>query len=195
MPEIWKDIPGFEHYQASSLGRIKSLSRLVRSGPLPGLRRTPETIIQPFSAKNTGYLQVMIGRRKYSAHRLIAMTWCDGFFDGACVDHKNGDRTDNRPENLEWVTNSENLKRSFQNGRVSPTLGKFSDSHPTSKPVISTCQKTGEEITWQSAMDAVRAGFDSSSISRCCSGRYRHHKGHLWRYGDSVPAERRRADT
>lgn len=193
MLEVWRAIPGFDHYQVSNMGRIKSLSRKAKCGPAPGFRITPETVIKPFIAKNTGYAQVMIGRKKYLVHRLVALAWCDGYFEGACVDHVNGTRDDNRAENLNWVTASENSRRSFQSGRVVPSKGKFSSEHPTSKSVISTCLKTAKETLWPSAMDAVRAGFDSSSISRCCSGRYKSHKGFQWRYADSVPMERRRA--
>lgn len=194
MPELWKDIPGIEHYQASNMGRIKSLSRQVKCGPAPGSRMVPQMTIKAFPAKNTGYLQVMIGRKKHSVHRLVALAWCDGYFEGACVDHKNGIRDDNRSENLDWVTASENSRRSFQNGRETPTKGKFSSDHNTSKSVVSTCCKTGVETHWPAAMDAVRAGFESASISRCCSGRNKTHKGHFWRYADTFPVERRRVN-
>ena len=184
MDEIWRDIPGLEYYQASNKGRIRSLSRTVPCGPPPGTRLIPERVIKQFLVNTTGYGQIKVGGKKYSSHRLIASTWCDGYFDGACVDHLNNIRIDNRPENLEWVTYGENTRRSFERGRVSYSLGKFSSDHPTSKPVVSTRLDNGIEVTWPSAMDAVRAGYDSSCISRCCSGQSKTHKGCTWEYGD-----------
>lgn len=180
--EIWKPIPNLIGYEASNQGRIRSISREVKCGG--GTRIIPTTILSPVVVKNTDYLQVKIFGKKVSAHRVIALTWCDGFFDGAWVDHVNGVRGDNRPENLEWVTASENSKRSYASGRVSPTKGAFSAEHPTSKAVVSTDLRTGAVMYWGSAMDAVREGFHSSCISRCCNGLSKSHKGFSWEYGD-----------
>lgn len=181
MTETWREIPSLPGYKASDQGRIKSTTRVIRCGG--GTRTIKTTVLQPFLSKSTGYMQIKTGGRKFSVHRLVAEVWVSGYFDGACVDHINGIRDDNRPENLEWVTLSENVRRGFANGRTSPTKGRFSAGHPTSKPVISTCLTTGREQFWPAAMDAVRAGYDSSCISRCCSGANTTHKGMAWRYG------------
>lgn len=186
--ELWKDIPGEPHYQASDLGRIRSHDRTVRCKN--GYRSVKGKILSPFDVKSTGYRQVDIrGKRKY-VHRLVAMAWCDGYFHGACVDHINAVRSDNRAANLRWVTMSENQRHSYSLGRVTPTKGVFSGKHPTSKAVISLCLSTKTEKFWPSAMDAVRAGFDSSSISRCCSGKVNTHKGHSWRFANEARDER-----
>lgn len=189
MTEVWRDIPGIEGYQASNEGRLRSLERKVRTGPGgKATRVVAGQILKPFTAKTTGYLQVKIGGKKISAHRLVAFAWCEGFFEGAVVDHVNGIRDDNRPENLNWVTQSENQARSFRNGRLNHFEGKFSADHPTSKPVISRCLRSGQETIWPSGMDAVRAGFESSCITRCCQGKQRHHKGYEWRWSDEARA-------
>ncbi|EOU9137094.1 HNH endonuclease, partial [Escherichia coli] len=132
-----------------------------------------------------GYLQIKVYGKKYSAHRIVAKAFCTGFCDGLVVNHKNGRRDDNRADNLEWVSHSENSKHGYkQNGRIPISLGKFSGDHPASKAVISTDMKTGEEVYYEAAMDAVREGFDSSSISRCCNGESSYHKGRFWRFAN-----------
>lgn len=188
MLELWRDIPGIPHYQASNRGRLRSVARTVQCGPAPGTREIPEQILTPFLSKATGYSQIKVRGKKISAHRLVALAWCDGYFNGAVVDHINGDRRDNRPENLEWVTQGENNARAFRNGRLKVYEGSFSDDHPKSKAVISTCITTGETRLWKSAMDAVRSGFDSSCISRCCAGLSANHKGYTWRFAVGVNA-------
>ena len=180
MTEEWRDIPGVPNYQASNVGRIKSLDRMVRCKN--GTRLHTGRILTPFISAATGYLQVAISKKQVSAHRLIARAWCDGFFTGAWVDHINGVRNDNRPLNLRWVTASENAKHGYALGRISPFKGKFSAEHGTAKAVVSRCMSSGAVTYWPSGMDAVRAGFRSDGISRCCTGKINHHKGHFWAY-------------
>jgi len=182
MTEEWRDIPGIPDYQASNLGGVRGMGRLVRVRG--GYRRIKPCVLSCFPAKATGYPQVDIRKVRHSVHRLVALAWCEGYFEGAVVDHLNGVRSDNRAENLEWVTYSENSRRGFQMGRVNPFQGAFSAEHPASKPVSATCIKTGAKRVYQSAMDAVREGYDSSSISRCCHGENAYHKGHYWAFCD-----------
>lgn len=186
MTEVWKSVELCPFYEVSSLGNFRSITREIIT---QSRRQRPhrKTMIgrpvNPFRVKTTRYLQIKVKGKKYSAHRLVAMAFCPGFSDGLVVNHKNGIRDDNRAENLEWVTQAYNCEHAFRtNGRVPTSLGKFSGEHPSSKAVISTDIKTGEEKLYEAAMDAVRDGFDSSSISRCCHGENAYHKGRLWRF-------------
>lgn len=106
--EIWKDIPGYEGlYQASNMGRVAS----IRYGfKLMSLLRHP-----------TGYLQVAFRVNnkisRFMVHRLVAIT----FIDKSCedcneVDHMNHVRSDNRAENLQWVSRSTNMKSNYLRG-------------------------------------------------------------------------------
>ncbi|EGZ3989256.1 endonuclease [Salmonella enterica subsp. enterica serovar Giza] len=180
--EIWKESLISPEYEVSNLGRVRSVDRykVVSAGYS---RRFDGQILSPFIAKSTGYLQVKIHGKKYSVHRMIALAFCEGYEDGLYVNHKNGVRTDNRQENLEWVTAAENVLHGYRElGRVSQQLGKFGELHNAHKPVISICMKTGERKRYGAAMDAVREGFDSSSISRCCNGINAYHKGRYWHF-------------
>lgn len=171
-------------YEVSSFGNVRSLSRFVQCGPKTGngTRLVGGLVLKPFISKTTGYLQVALSKKKrFNVHRLVAFAFCDGYFDGAYVNHKNGIRNDNRSENLEWCTQSENNLHAFRQLRRKPTaLGKFGKDHPTSKPIKMQSFSTGEVEFFDSALEAVRKypQFDSGSISRCCSGKSKSHKGY-----------------
>lgn len=96
--ETWKDIKGYPGYQISNLGRIWS----VKS----------HKYLSPFT-NNRGYKVINIiainGKRKGELiHRLVALAFIDNPEGKPEVNHINHIRDDNRVENLEWVTHSEN---------------------------------------------------------------------------------------
>ena len=99
--ETWKGIEGFGNYRVSNTGRVKS----IKSGRI--LKASPDT---------KGYLMVWLYnegvRKTIKVHRLVARAFVKGYFEGAHVDHLDGDKLNNSAINLEWVTNRENATRS-----------------------------------------------------------------------------------
>jgi hypothetical protein len=116
--EIWKPINGLIGYEVSNLGAFRSINRIVKCKRGGTFNFKGRLLKQ--SLKKDGYLRVVIsinGKSKhYSSHRLVAKTFINNPLNKKEVNHINSIRNDNRVCNLEWVTPSENLKHSYDNG-------------------------------------------------------------------------------
>lgn len=127
--EIWKDIKGFEnYYEVSSLGRVR---RLYKQG---------YKYRKPVSQH--GYNHVTLSKNgtwsKFQIHRLVAELFISNPKNKPCVNHKNGIKTDNKVENLEWCTHSENEQHSFD------VLGKITNGLVRRKIPLSEIQEIKE---------------------------------------------------
>lgn len=118
--EIWKSVKGYEGlYSVSNTGKVKSESRTRnRSNRYAGFTyRTKEKILNPVLKKGTGYIQYSLyknGQQKLAlVHILVAQSFIKNPESKPQVNHKNGIRTDNSVENLEWCTPSENLRHAY----------------------------------------------------------------------------------
>jgi len=116
--EIFKDIPDYEgRYQASNLGRIKSLKRYVNN-PSGGKKIVIGRILKQ-DRSLIKYFTVSLYKnnkaKHCSIHRLVLLAFVPNPKNKLCCNHKNGIRTDNRLENLEWVTHSENSIHAIKN--------------------------------------------------------------------------------
>ncbi len=178
MEEVWKPVVGYEGlYQVSNLGRIKSTNYKTHKN---------EKILKLFKDYK-GYLYVCLrkhGKAKFlKVHRLVLfafMPQTDLFKNQ--VNHINEIKTDNRLENLEWVTARENNVHGTRCKRVG-----IANAKNKSKKVI---QKTinGEIIkTWNSTREVERVlDFKSSGISKCCNGKIETYKGYKWYYYNEI---------
>lgn len=125
LEEIWKEVPGVGGgFFASNFGRIRSIDTEV---PTTGCRRPgrgegPNTrickgrLLTCRSLSRKGYCRINLKGTIYLWHRIIAITFLDNPEGKPQVNHKDGDKTNNRADNLEWCTNMENRTHAVENG-------------------------------------------------------------------------------
>ena len=156
MREEWRTIPSHPLYLASSKGRIKRIGR--------------ELIRKAQKHKKTGYLYLNLQDKpsvdtRCAVHRLVCEAVHGKPSSKMDVNHKNGVKDDNRPENLEWCTRSDNLLHKIY-------VLKSPNGGLPKRPVY--CVETME--TFPSAYSAEKAGkgkvYDSAKFGWACKGKH-----------------------
>ena len=164
MEEVWKDIRGYEGlYQVSNVGRVK---RVKTGRILKGI----------FSGY--GYVQVDLSKEgctsKKLIHRLVAQAFIPNVDNKLEVNHINEDKTNNRVDNLEWVTRKENNNHGTHNEKVSKSK---------STPIIATHIKTGDSKEFYGASECARQlGLNPARISEVINGKRNQTKGYTFKY-------------
>jgi HNH endonuclease domain protein len=186
MEEIWKDIVGYENwYQVSNKGNVRALhfyGKTLSTGD-NGVRNLKLVL------KSTGYYVVSLKGKQKLVHRLVAEAFIQNPFGKPNIDHINTITTDNRVENLRWVTQRENLfnnishKRRLQSIRdkLNGKIGIEANKHRK----VFQYSLNGEFIReWDCMSDACReySITNCGSISACCRGKYKQSNGYIWRY-------------
>jgi hypothetical protein len=169
--EIWKDIKGFEGlYQVSSFGRVKSLTRKVKSGN-NALKPIPEVILK-FKINKDGYCVIRPSKdgKHYDkfVHRVVAEAFILNPENKPHVNHKWGNKKDNRAVALEWNTQSENELHAFRTGLKEGRKGsqhhgaKLNESQV--KEIKSLYKGRGKGLSQQKIAD--KFGIGNVQVSR-----------------------------
>jgi len=127
--EIWKTIEGFEDYQISNLGNVKSFKKHKKG-----------FVLKPFLS-TSGYLTItlFIDKKNYKKmiHRLISIAFIENTFNLPCVNHKDGNKTNNNILNLEWCSYKENNNHALYSKLRLPKQGiNHVNSKLTEKEVL-----------------------------------------------------------
>lgn len=130
--EIWKEIPGYEGcFEVSNLGNFRSKDRKVPSR-WGGFRNYPG---KPLKVENMGdgYCRIVLmkdaSKKRFMCHRLVAMTFIPNPDNLPYVNHKDGNRSNNCVDNLEWCNQSQNERHAID------VLGKTMKNKTNPKPV------------------------------------------------------------
>lgn len=169
MEEIWKDIPEYENiYQASNFGNIKSIKRNI--------------ILKPI-IRNDGYLFVNLSKNGKSKpikiHKIIAKTFLNNLYNYPVINHKDGNKSNNKVDNLEYCSQSYNLKEAYRIG-----IRKANKTNVGKRKKILQINKNGKIINeWNSIKEAsIQLHIKDSNISQVCKNKRNYAGGYIWRY-------------
>jgi hypothetical protein len=180
LEEEWRDIKGYEgRYQVSNLGEIKSLKYAQMD-----LQR----ILKPHITAR-GYYSICLCNNGTSevttVHRVVAKTFIDNPLNLPQVNHKDGNKLNNRVDNLEWVTARQNTEHAWKNelkkgGKYlynTQSVYQF-DLNMNFIRKYDT-QSEAEEIT----------GIKQGDISKCCNKKRNKAGGFIWLFADGLLTE------
>ena len=179
--EEWRDIKGYEGlYQVSNEGRVRSLDRTIKQKTKLGNYKifTMKGRILKAANVNRGYLAVQLWKdgiaKMRFIHRLVAEAFIPNPDNLPQVNHKDEDKTRNVVENLEWCSEK-------YNSNYGTAIARRVEKQ--SKQVDQLDGVTGKLIRrWESTNECGRNGYTQSSVSQCCRGLRKKHKGYTWRF-------------
>ena len=176
----WRDIKGYEgKYQVSNLGEIKSLKYAQMD-----LQR----ILKPHITAR-GYYSIFLcknGKKEaMTVHRVVAKTFIDNPLGLPQVNHKDGNKLNNKVDNLEWVTAKQNTEHAWENG-----LKKGGECLYNTQPVYQFDLNMGFIKKYNTQAEAEKiTGIHQGDISRCCNKKRNKAGGFIWMFGDGLLAE------
>jgi len=161
--EIWKKSPlAPDHVEVSSLGRARTLDRVA-----PSRRDKQPTqikagvMLSPWSDR-LGYqlISVKVGdkRPKYAVHRLVASAFCDGYLPGLSVNHIDGVKANNLPENLEWVSLETNTALAWVTGQCK----NFGEGSPHAKLTVAKVREIRRRVAAGESCNSLAKHFGVS---------------------------------
>lgn len=162
-------------YQVSDMGRVKSLER-VFTRHLGAEQKIKERILK-YTVNRSGYCNVTLyrdrKRRTYYIHRLVAIAFIPNPLNKPTVNHKDGVKSNNKTDNLEWMTRSENTQHAYDIGLNSCS----------SRVAVAQYSLTGEFIKSYTSIEEAgkHTGIHRGSISRVISGRRKTTHKFIWR--------------
>lgn len=190
--EIWKDIPNYEGlYQASNLGRIRSLDHKVMKKSLSG-----ELIVHQYKGKilkgwvqNTGYLTVSLSNKKYSVHRLIATTFLEQEKGKNIVNHIDGNKLNNNVSNLEWCDYKHNFDEAIRLNLMNIKYNSYKN-RIRAKKINQYDLKRNFIRSYLCSIDAEKElknkgiKINARNIRDVCNGKRKTAGGFYWQYID-----------
>jgi hypothetical protein len=179
MHEEWRDVVGYEDfYQVSSLGRVRSVARVVdRQGPTGPALYVNEMMRKAHTTPK-GYQRIQLRKESKPRNHLVHVLVAEAFIgprptEAHEVNHKDGFKSNNRHGNLEWATPSENQKHAYETGLKESAVAKYvfvSEELGLAglgpEKMAAQCHKMGHpDVTAAGIWGSAMRGYDHAGLS------------------------------
>lgn len=182
--EVWKDVEGYEKYQASNLWRIKTKSYK---------NSWYERIMKPQISHSWYFdIKVMVDRKELlrKTHRLVAIAFLPNPNNHPVVMHLDNNPLNNHISNLKWWTYKENTQQCWREWRSNnnlryrnPNIWKTWILHKDSKKVLQYTKEWEFIREWNATMDIQRELWIANpNISACCLWKVKYAWWFIWKY-------------
>ncbi len=160
MKEIWRIIKGFEDYEISNTGRVKS-------------HKHGREVILKQRVSHDGYVwyNLCMNGKQYTkrANRLVAEAFVNNPENKPTVNHIDGDKSNNNAENLEWATREEQMQHAYANGLKKPVRGYLQGNHVLSEDEVREIRRIYKGHNKKFGMNALAKKYNVSPsvIDKC----------------------------
>jgi hypothetical protein len=166
----------------SNKGRVRSL-----------LRGSPKILKTQMDKKGYHRIRVTVEREKmsYKVHREVAKAFIDNPDNLPQVNHKDGNKSNNAVENLEWISNRDNALHAIENGLWEAVIeGSRKENESRKRPVIGYCNTENSSTSkWFESVSEAERFIGSRHVSDVLKGKRNHVKGWTFRYEEVMPHE------
>lgn len=186
--EVWVDLFGTcDKYKISNMGRIISIFKYKK---FDGIEPRQDRIkLLSLNTSPNQYYSVLLTlngiKKDFRVSRIVAETFIPNPENKSDVNHKNGNKHDNRVSNLEWCTRGENIKHAYDTGLKKPTVGNKNKgfSHQCNKAVVQM-SLSGEYMGeyFSATFASKELGVSNLGISMCCHNINKSCGGYKWKF-------------
>lgn len=173
MYETWKPIIGFEDYEVSDCGRVRSFRRKNFQG-----------VIMRKGISSKGYETISLYKdgKQYLklVHRLVAEAFIPNPFNKETVNHIDCNKTNNHVSNLEWMSKSENIRHAYDNGLNENVKKRLAEGRSKTHPPVRVIE-TGKVYQSQREL-SKELGLCEQCVSRCLRGGSKSAGGYHFEY-------------
>lgn len=176
--EVWRDVAEFPcSYQVSNLGNVRGKDKIVIKSNGVSCSRRGKILSLTIAKKNCVRVRLCVGGVKYTRNvpRIVALAFIPNPENKPEINHKDGNRLNNKVSNLEWTTKKENMDHAVATGLINNPSGEKARHYLGAVVVLDLLGNTVDIL--KGSKDMREKGYCDKQISAVLRGKQHTHKG------------------